>query len=81
MKREMFYKYIPEVVTALHSLTGTSKGTLQKKLEKMVLNKLKLEEALDVKEAEENGEKKGEKEKGEENGKKEENKKATAKKS
>lgn len=52
MKRELFYKYIPEIVTALNDITKTDKGMLDKKLRKMVLTKLKLDEA---KEAEENG--------------------------
>ena len=50
LKRELFYKYIPEVVAALHKLTGADKNKMQKNLEKMVLNKLKLEEAKDAEE-------------------------------
>jgi len=76
MKRELFYKYIPEVAAALHHLTGTAKETLQKKLEKMVLDKLRLEEAKEVEEL--NGENE-EKNKGEENGKKGKDKKAKSK--
>ncbi len=67
LKRELFYKYIPEVVAALNSLTGANKADLKKKLEKMVLEKLRLEEAEDVEEL--NG-KEAKAEKGEEDGKK-----------
>ncbi len=55
MKRELFYKYIPEIVTALNAITKTDKDILDKKLRKMVLLKLKLD---DEKEAKENGENK-----------------------
>lgn len=51
LKRELFYKYIPEIVNALHSITGENKGTMQKKLEKLVLEKLKLEEVEEAKKA------------------------------
>jgi DNA topoisomerase-6 subunit B len=56
LKRELFYKYIPEVVEALHGLAKANKNALQKKLERMVLEKLRLEEAEDAKEAEGNSE-------------------------
>ena len=55
MKRELFYKYIPEVVAALNKLTGSNKDQLKKNLEKMVLNKLRLEDALEVEEMNGNG--------------------------
>ncbi len=54
LKRELFYKYIPEIVMALNELTGTDKKLLQKKLETMVLEKLRLDEAEEVEELEEN---------------------------
>ncbi len=53
MKRELFYKYIPEIVAALNAITKTDKEVLDKKLRKMVLLKLKLD---DEKYAKENGE-------------------------
>ncbi|MCD6479091.1 MAG: DNA topoisomerase VI subunit B [Candidatus Diapherotrites archaeon] len=43
MKRDMFYKYIPEVAEALSKITKKDKNKLIKKLEWLVLNKLKLE--------------------------------------
>jgi len=43
MKRDMFYKYIPEVAEALSKITKKDKDKLIKKLEWLVLNKLKLE--------------------------------------
>jgi len=46
----MFYKYIPEIARALNELTKTSEDDLKKKLEKLVLEKLKLDEAKDAKE-------------------------------
>ena len=57
MKRELFYKYIPEIVAALNQITKTDKALLDKKLRKMVLTKLKLEEAKEAEqnEEEENG--------------------------
>ena len=67
MKRELFYKYIPEVVAALNKLTGSNKDQLKKNLEKMVLNKLRLEDALEVEEM--NGNDKEENVKGGEDGK------------
>lgn len=82
MKRELFYKYIPEIVAALNQITKTDKALLDKKLRKMVLTKLKLDEA---KEAEENGNGKEEKKTGEKEDikekadKKEENKKTDSK--
>ena len=44
MKREMFYKYIPEIAVALSKITRDEEGKLKKNLEKIVLEKLKLEE-------------------------------------
>ncbi|MCX6801293.1 MAG: DNA topoisomerase VI subunit B [Candidatus Diapherotrites archaeon] len=49
LKRELFYKYIPEIVEALHKLTGESKASMQKRLEKIVLEKLKLEDVEEAK--------------------------------
>ena len=49
MKREMFYKYIPEIAKALHKITKKSEKDIKKKMEKLVLNKLKLEEAEEAK--------------------------------
>jgi len=43
MKRDMFYKYIPEIATALSNITKADKDVLIKKLENLVLTKLKLE--------------------------------------
>lgn len=45
MKRLLFYKYIPEIAGALGRLTKTNEDMLKKNLEKMVLEKLKLDEA------------------------------------
>jgi DNA topoisomerase-6 subunit B len=73
MKRELFYKYIPEIVGALHRITKANQDVLDKKLRKMVLLKLKLDEEKEAKEKEANGEEeeeaKEEKEKGEKGGK------------
>jgi DNA topoisomerase-6 subunit B len=49
-KRQMFYKYIPEITRALSAITRADEGDLRKKMEKMVLNKLKLDEAKDAEE-------------------------------
>ena len=46
-KRQMFYKYIPEIVKALSTITKANENELKKSMEKMVLAKLKLEEAKD----------------------------------
>ena len=43
MKRDMFYKYIPEIAEALSNITKKNKDRIIKKLEWLVLNKLKLE--------------------------------------
>jgi len=48
MKRELFYKYIPEIVNALNAITKVDKGILDKRLRKMVLTKLKLDEAKEA---------------------------------
>ena len=53
LKRKMFYKYIPEIAKALNELTKASEDELKTKLEKLVLEKLKLEEAEDKKEMQE----------------------------
>ncbi len=50
LKRKIFQKYIPEIARALNELTKTSEDDLKKKLEKLVLEKLKLDEAKDAKE-------------------------------
>ncbi|MDD2531598.1 MAG: hypothetical protein PHO61_02830, partial [Candidatus ainarchaeum sp.] len=43
-KRLMFYKYIPEVCKALSTITKANEENLKKKMEKMVLEKLKIDE-------------------------------------
>jgi len=43
MKRDMFYKYIPEIAEALSKITKKDKEKIAKKLEWLVLTKLKLE--------------------------------------
>ncbi len=50
MKREIFFKYIPEIVEALNKITKEDKEKLKKKMEKMVNEKLKLEEKLEKEE-------------------------------
>jgi len=47
MKRELFYKYIPEIASALEEITKKSKAKIEKDLEKLVLDKLRLEEEDD----------------------------------
>jgi len=49
-KRIMFYKYIPEICRAFSAITKTNEDTLKKNMEKMVLTKLKLEEAKEAEE-------------------------------
>lgn len=49
-KRAMFYKYIPEICKALSTITKANEAELKKQMEKMVLTKLKLEEAKDEEE-------------------------------
>jgi DNA topoisomerase-6 subunit B len=44
LKRDIFFKYIPEIAGALSSTTKSSGDTLKKRLEKMVNEKLRLEE-------------------------------------
>ena len=78
LKRELFYKYIPEIVNALNAITNTDKEMLDKKLRKMVLTKLKLDDAKDAKEAAENGEDNGEEKEAEKTEKKAEEKKKPA---
>ena len=50
LKRKMFYKYIPEIAKALKEITKASEDELKKKMEKLVLEKLKLDEAKDAEE-------------------------------
>ena len=63
MKREMFYKYIPEVAAALSHITKKKEDVLKKKLEKLVLDKLRLEEAKDAEELGKEGQEISEEEK------------------
>jgi len=56
-KRKVFAKYAPEVVMALSRITGADASSLQKKLDKMVLEKLKMDDL-----EEENGKNKKKKE-------------------
>jgi len=51
LKRELFFRYIPEIVHALNFITKEKEDPLKKKLEKMVMDKLKLEDALEAEEA------------------------------
>ena len=44
MKKELFFKFIPEIANALGDLTKKDKKKIEKNLEKLVLEKLKLEE-------------------------------------
>ncbi|RLG70978.1 MAG: DNA topoisomerase VI subunit B [Candidatus Iainarchaeum archaeon] len=44
MKKETFFKYIPEVAEALHKVTKENSEMLKKRLERLVLERLKLEE-------------------------------------
>jgi len=52
MKRDMFYKYIPEISTALHEITKADKQLMIDKLENLVLTKLKLEKPEEEKQHE-----------------------------
>jgi len=60
MKRDIFYRYIPEVADALSKITKKEKEKLIKKLEQLVLTKLKIEdkeeEDKNAKKVEEEGE-------------------------
>lgn len=47
-KRQMFYKYIPEICRALSTITKANENNLKQNMEKMVLAKLKIEEAKDA---------------------------------
>ena len=47
LKRELFYKYIPEIESALEKITKKPKTKIEKDLEKLVLDKLRLEEEDD----------------------------------
>jgi DNA topoisomerase-6 subunit B len=49
LKRELFYRYIPETATALSKITRNNREKIEKKLQKLVLEKLKLEEAEEAK--------------------------------
>ena len=49
MKREMFYKYIPEIAKALNEITKANEKDIKVKMEKLVLEKLQLEEAEEAK--------------------------------
>jgi DNA topoisomerase VI subunit B len=53
MKREIFLKYIPEVASALSQITEKPKEKIEKKLEDLVLHKLKMEDLEEAKEKEE----------------------------
>jgi DNA topoisomerase-6 subunit B len=44
MKRKMFYKYIPEIARALNKVTKSDEEKIKKKMEKLVLEKLKIDE-------------------------------------
>lgn len=46
-KRKVFSKYSPEIVASLSRITGADAGVLQKKLDKMVLEKLKMDDLED----------------------------------
>ncbi len=52
LKRQMFYKYIPEIARALKGLTGANEAETKKKMEKLVLEKLKIEDAEEAKKIE-----------------------------
>ncbi len=58
MKRDMFYKYIPEIATALNKVTKADKKMMVKKLEYLVLTKLRLEKPEEEKKHEEEKKKK-----------------------
>ena len=76
LKREIFYKYIPEIVDALNQITKADKNMLKTKLEKMVLLKLKLDDEKEAAELEKQLEQNGaNEEKGENNAKKGKSKK------
>ncbi len=48
MKRDMFYKYIPEIAGALSKITKENKEKLEKKLQELVVAKLKMEKANEI---------------------------------
>jgi DNA topoisomerase VI subunit B len=52
MKRQMFYKYIPEIAKALKGLTGADESDIKKRMEKLVLEKLELEDQEEAKKVE-----------------------------
>jgi DNA topoisomerase-6 subunit B len=47
MKKELFYKYIPEIAQSLGHMTKDNEEALKKKLAKLVLDKLRLEEQME----------------------------------
>jgi len=66
MKKELFFKFIPETANALFQITKAPANKLEKNLEQLVLEKLRLEEEEEPQEqpsAEEPAEEKGKKEK------------------
>jgi len=50
LKRKMFYKYIPEIARALNSITNANEEKIKTSMEKLVLEKLRLDEAKDKEE-------------------------------
>ncbi len=50
LKRKMFYKYIPEIARALKAITNANEDKIKENMEKLVLEKLKLDEAKDQEE-------------------------------
>lgn len=50
LKRKMFYKYIPEIAKALKETAKANEDEIKTKLEKLVLERLKLDEAKDAEE-------------------------------
>ena len=53
IRRETFYKYIPEIAAALHNITKEDEKKLREKLEKLVTEKLKIIEKQEAEEAKE----------------------------
>jgi len=47
LRKELFYRFIPEIAKALEEITKKSKSKIEKNLERLVLEKLKLEEQDD----------------------------------
>lgn len=50
LKRKMFYKYIPEIAKALTAITNANEEKIKTNMEKLVLEKLRLDEAKDKEE-------------------------------